>query len=201
MANWYYYNNNGEKIGPIQTAALKMLAQQGIIARETIIENHTGRSVTAGSVNGLTFPEPVTPSAVPVLPGKPDALTVAPSVVPIPSVESNPFATSKPMESNPFTAALPGVRPVTPPKVRSPVSVWAACARFAAPLSLLFSLYFWFGRPLETQPFIYVAFRALIIAIPAPIVISLGIKALYDIQQKKLQGKKLLDMGRRFLRS
>ena len=31
MANWYYCNENGEKIGPIRCRELKALAKQGVI--------------------------------------------------------------------------------------------------------------------------------------------------------------------------
>lgn len=57
MANWHYYNSKGEKVGPISVSALKALTQQGLITRDTVIENHTGRTAKAGEVNGLTFPE------------------------------------------------------------------------------------------------------------------------------------------------
>ena len=66
MTNWHYYNQNGEKIGPISVSALKELTRQGLITRETIIENQDGRSSAAGKVNGLTFPEtiPVPPPII-----------------------------------------------------------------------------------------------------------------------------------------
>ncbi|MCL2743018.1 MAG: DUF4339 domain-containing protein, partial [Planctomycetaceae bacterium] len=57
MANWYYYNESGEKIGPISSTVLKELARQGLVTKETKIENINGRAALAGSVNGLTFPE------------------------------------------------------------------------------------------------------------------------------------------------
>jgi len=66
MTNWHYYNQNGEKIGPISVSALKELTRQGLITRETIIENQDGRSSAAEKVNGLTFPEtiPVPPPII-----------------------------------------------------------------------------------------------------------------------------------------
>jgi hypothetical protein len=57
MANWYYYNENGDKIGPIPPTTLKELARQGLVTRETKIENGNGRTALAGSVSGLTFAE------------------------------------------------------------------------------------------------------------------------------------------------
>ena len=56
MANWYYYNKNDEKVGPISATALKELARQGLITKETKLENGNGRSALAGQVNGLEFP-------------------------------------------------------------------------------------------------------------------------------------------------
>ena len=61
MANWYYYTKSGEKIGPISSSTLKALTRQGLVTRETIIENQNGRSSAAGQVNGLTFPESAPP--------------------------------------------------------------------------------------------------------------------------------------------
>lgn len=64
MANWHYFNKNGEKVGPISVEALKALVGQGLITRETLIENHTGRTILAGEVNGLAFPPTATPQPV-----------------------------------------------------------------------------------------------------------------------------------------
>ena len=38
MANWFYFNKSGEKVGPIKVNVLKLLAQQGVLTRETILE-------------------------------------------------------------------------------------------------------------------------------------------------------------------
>jgi len=57
MENLYYYNKNRDKVGPITVIELKTLAQQGMITPETIIENEGGKSLPAGKVKGLTFPE------------------------------------------------------------------------------------------------------------------------------------------------
>jgi len=65
MANWYYYNKNGEKVGPISTTTLKSLALQGVITRETNIENNNGRSLIAGKVTGLEFPKTTQTDASP----------------------------------------------------------------------------------------------------------------------------------------
>ena len=58
MANWYYFNKSGEKIGPITSAALKALAQQGHITPETIVEFEDGRIFTADKVHGITIMPP-----------------------------------------------------------------------------------------------------------------------------------------------
>jgi thiol-disulfide isomerase/thioredoxin len=56
MANWYYYNENGEKI-EVTGKKLKELASQGTITSETIIETEEGKSALARKVKGLTFLE------------------------------------------------------------------------------------------------------------------------------------------------
>jgi len=53
---WHYYNEGGEKIGPIRGSELKALAQQGAITPETRVEDGEGRSALARNVTGLTFP-------------------------------------------------------------------------------------------------------------------------------------------------
>jgi len=57
MANWKYYNENGEKIA-VTGGQLKELAKQGTITPETFVETHDGRTGLAKHVTGLTFPEP-----------------------------------------------------------------------------------------------------------------------------------------------
>ena len=88
MANWFYYNKNGEKIGPISVSALKELTRQGLITRETIIENQNGRSSAAGKVNGLTFPETIpVPVSHPTPP--PYMSNPQPTVAPVASTSGN----------------------------------------------------------------------------------------------------------------
>jgi len=55
MANWYYHNENGEKIGPIRGKELKQLATHGTITPETFVEDENGRTALAKNVTGLTF--------------------------------------------------------------------------------------------------------------------------------------------------
>ena len=54
MANWFYYNENGEKIEVIG-GQLKDLAKQGVITPGTMIETEDGKTAPARRVKGLTF--------------------------------------------------------------------------------------------------------------------------------------------------
>lgn len=58
MSNWYFYDKNGNKVGPIKSVAIKALSRQGLITPGTIIENEAGKSAMAGKVKGLEFPNP-----------------------------------------------------------------------------------------------------------------------------------------------
>lgn len=68
MSHWFYYDTKGQKIGPVDTATLRTLAKNGIIQRETFLENVNGRRGQAGTIKGLEFVEPPssTPPPVPV---------------------------------------------------------------------------------------------------------------------------------------
>jgi hypothetical protein len=59
MANWWYYNEDGEKVGIITDRQLKKLARDGIIAPGTVVETEDGRTGLAKDVIGLTFAESV----------------------------------------------------------------------------------------------------------------------------------------------
>jgi len=59
MSTWFYYDNNGQKQGPVSGGQLKGLAKAGVITPETMIETEDGKTATAGQVKGLTFVEPV----------------------------------------------------------------------------------------------------------------------------------------------
>jgi len=85
MANRYYHNESGEKIGPVTSRELKQLVQQGTVTPEMFVEDPDGRTGLAKDVKGLTFPETV------------------PSTPPLPTTPS-PFTATTP---SPFTAALP----------------------------------------------------------------------------------------------
>ena len=53
--NWYYYDADGQKKGPVTAGQLKGLAEWGSITLETIIETEEGKTARAGKVKGLTF--------------------------------------------------------------------------------------------------------------------------------------------------
>jgi hypothetical protein len=96
MANWYYYNDKNEKIGPIRGRELNALAQQGTITPETVVETEDGKKATASQVKGLTF-----------------GGTVA--------TGQNPFMTPLPAAENPFTVSFSGVNRTTPKSATTPV--------------------------------------------------------------------------------
>ena len=54
MANWYYYNESGDKI-EVTGGQLKGLAKAGRITPDTIVETEDGKKARAGKVKGLTF--------------------------------------------------------------------------------------------------------------------------------------------------
>ena len=64
--DWYYYTDEGKKTGPISASALKQLAKCGVIKRNTVIENASGRSQLAGETKGLEFSDEVAPVPIPV---------------------------------------------------------------------------------------------------------------------------------------
>jgi hypothetical protein len=54
--DWFYYDDKGERIGPITIPQLREMVRLGFIKRETFIENANGRSSKAGNIKGLDFP-------------------------------------------------------------------------------------------------------------------------------------------------
>jgi len=80
MPTWFYYDDSGQKNGPITVGQLQDLAKQGVITPETTVETDTGVSASAGKVNGLTFLGAITSSA------EPNLCTIAPSQTAAPSV-------------------------------------------------------------------------------------------------------------------
>ena len=57
MAKWYYYNESGEKVGPITGKEFKQLAQQGTITPDTRVEDEYNRTALAKHVVGSPFYE------------------------------------------------------------------------------------------------------------------------------------------------
>ena len=85
MADWYYYNASGEKVGPVRGRDLKRLIQEGTITPDTTIEDSAGRTAPAKKVKGLPFAEATL----------------------VPSVEPDTFEDSMPMDENPFIMPFP----------------------------------------------------------------------------------------------
>jgi len=143
MADWYYYNENGEQIGPIRGKELKRLARQGTITPDTRVEDENGRTALARNVTGLTFAETApteTESSSIILP--PSATenlnerdfeqlqedferlqkqqerqqTTQNVAIPVPPAEENPFTATMPSDHNPFTTPMPvAVNPFVTP--------------------------------------------------------------------------------------
>ena len=55
MSSWFYYDNNGQKLGPVSGGQLKGLAKVGLITPETIVETEEGVTVPAKWIKGLKF--------------------------------------------------------------------------------------------------------------------------------------------------
>lgn len=55
MANWFYYDVDGQKVGPVDSEGLKRLAADGLITSATRIETEAGREAKARDVKGLEF--------------------------------------------------------------------------------------------------------------------------------------------------
>jgi len=62
MASWYYYNENGEKVGPVKDSEFKQLVRQGAITPKTLIETESGQKAKAEKVKGLFPSSPVSAS-------------------------------------------------------------------------------------------------------------------------------------------
>jgi len=76
MSTWFYYDNKGQKLGPVSGGQLKGLAKAGMITPETVIETEEGKKAAAGKVKGLTFiaaeqPQPASPRPQAVQPVPP----------------------------------------------------------------------------------------------------------------------------------
>lgn len=56
MTNFFYYDANGQKQGPVNDQQLKSLAAQGAITAQTPLETDSGHKGQAGQIPGLNFP-------------------------------------------------------------------------------------------------------------------------------------------------
>ena len=123
MANWYYYSKTGEKVGPVSATSLKDLARQGLITKETKVENQNGRTAAAGQINGLTFAEtkppetatyglnegfdfPTLTSQAPTPPGHDPFGSVAPVAQHTASPAQGPVIAQQPLQFQVPTASL-----------------------------------------------------------------------------------------------
>jgi prepilin-type processing-associated H-X9-DG protein len=68
MANWYFYNNQGQKFGPIDDAQLQALAANGTITSNTLIETEQGNQAKAEKIKGLIFAASAVPPNVEAVP-------------------------------------------------------------------------------------------------------------------------------------
>ncbi|MGL4944515.1 MAG: ankyrin repeat domain-containing protein [Thermoguttaceae bacterium] len=111
MADWFYYNANGEKVGPVRGSALKALAQQRVITPGTMIETAEGRTAVARKIQGLVFPEVVAPQEVTdVSPASSDVYAVADTK----PADANLFTKAPPVAANPFTVPVPKDKQAAP---------------------------------------------------------------------------------------
>ncbi|MDR3183758.1 MAG: CD225/dispanin family protein [Planctomycetaceae bacterium] len=66
MANHYYYDNNGQKQGPITDEELRNLTASGVIVPQTRLEHDSGKQGFASQVPGLCFaPQSLPPNNSP----------------------------------------------------------------------------------------------------------------------------------------
>jgi len=145
MANWFYYNERGEKVA-VSGGRLKGLAKAGLITPETIVETEDGKTAPARKVKGLTFVTSTPPIeseiygvSQPKPPPEPSPFTSSPpestrTPIAAPAAMSNPFTATmsvatKPAD-NPFTATMPTANQVMPQS--DSVSGWAIRAGYVA---------------------------------------------------------------------
>ncbi len=55
MAQWFFYDENGYRIGPLDDVTLKNLALDGTLSPDSIVETESGKKAKAESIKGLTF--------------------------------------------------------------------------------------------------------------------------------------------------
>jgi hypothetical protein len=98
MANFYYYDNNGNRTS-VTADELTSCAMLGLITPDTIIENEKGQKAPAGKVKGLTFPE-IAPPKTSV------ADNVGAFSAAINAAMSNLSSSTPPVESNAYPTEL-----------------------------------------------------------------------------------------------
>ena len=97
MANWFYYNDKGEKIA-VTGGQLKGLAKAGVITPGTMVETEDGKTAPAKKVKGLTFAARPPIVKVNVAPSITEELGLAP----LPDEpEPPPFVSVPPVEVKP----------------------------------------------------------------------------------------------------
>jgi hypothetical protein len=95
---WHYYDENGEKIGPLRGRDLRRLAQEGVITQETRVEDENGRTARAKHVTGLTFGNATQSVADPFSATMP--VTADPFVTPAPFAPTVPAVPEPPPVTN-----------------------------------------------------------------------------------------------------
>ena len=100
MADWYFYDANGYKIGPIKGRELKQSAQQGLITPETVVEDENGRTVLAKQVTGLTFGNETVQSRMATELDNSSAIAA-----PLPPAQTVPIPPIEPSQNEAYTQA------------------------------------------------------------------------------------------------
>lgn len=111
MAQWFYYDRNGNAQGPVADGQLKQLADSGVVTRETVLRLEDGRRVHAGTVNGL-FPQ-----AAPQPMSHPEPTPPPPPPMPTTPQNNENFNRPETVPPHPVTAVNPShARSVTEKK-------------------------------------------------------------------------------------
>jgi molecular chaperone GrpE (heat shock protein) len=105
MPNWFYYDDGGQKLGPITDKQLQELAVSGKVTRATKLETEDGKTGPAEKLKGL-FPESVPPEpaaleSIQELPVDEPGLSVAPETADQAESLSTPEPTDEPTQDIP----------------------------------------------------------------------------------------------------
>ncbi len=115
MSHWFYYNKDGEKVGPVSGMALKALASQGHLRPETVLENAEGRQTPAEKIKGLEFPPPEPPAIPPLASHSQSAAASTGANGTASSVATNTAATNLAAKQAAFDLADKIMSPYQPP--------------------------------------------------------------------------------------